>query len=104
MKRLFDLVFSLIGIVLTSPFLFIVLVMVWNKDKSNPLYIANRVGVNGKEFKMFKVRTMVINADSNSVDSTSINYPRITQIGSFIRKYSQIVRIYLYIQRFCKRG
>ena len=100
MKRLFDLVFSLIGIVLTSPFLFIILVMVWNKDKSNPLYIANRVGVNGKEFKMFKVRTMVINADSNLVDSTSINDPRITQIGSFIRKYKidelpQLINIFL---------
>ena len=100
MKRLFDLVFSLIGILLTSPFLFIILVMVWNKDKSNPLYIANRVGINGTEFKMLKVRTMVINADSNSVDSTSINDPRITQIGAFIRKYKidelpQLINIFL---------
>ena len=100
MKRLFDIVFFFYRHLLTSPILLIILLMVWSKDKSNPLYIANRVGINGKEFKMFKVRTMIINADSNLVDSTSINDPRITQIGAFIRKYKidelpQLINIFL---------
>ena len=100
MKRAFDLVFSLFGIVLTFPFIIIILILVWNKDKANPFYIANRVGINGREFKMLKVRTMVVNADSNLVDSTSINDPRITKIGLIIRKYKidelpQLINIFL---------
>ena len=87
MKRLFDIVFSLFGLLITSPFIAFFLFLVWSKDKSNPLYIANRVGVNGNEFKMIKIRTMKINADKSGVDSTSVNDPRITRIGSTIRKY-----------------
>lgn len=87
MKRLFDIFFSIFGILIISPFLFIILFMVWKKDKSNPLYIAKRVGKNGKEFNLIKIRTMIINADKNKVDSTSVNDKRITKIGSRIRKY-----------------
>tara|TARA_B100001248_G_C27275283_1_gene405037 strand:+ start:133 stop:864 length:732 start_codon:yes stop_codon:yes gene_type:complete len=87
MKRFFDIFFSIFGILIISPFLFIILFMVWKKDKSNPLYIAKRVGKNGKEFNLIKIRTMIINADKNNVDSTSVNDKRITKIGSRIRKY-----------------
>ncbi len=87
MKRLFDILFSLIGIIITAPLQLIVIFLVWVRDKSNPLYIANRVGIYGMDFKIFKIRTMEINADKCGIDSTSENDPRITKIGSIIRKY-----------------
>ena len=100
MKRFFDIFFSIFGLIITSPFLFIILFMVWNKDKSNPFYISKRVGKKGKEFKLIKIRTMVKNADKSNVDSTSISDKRITKIGSKIRKYKidelpQLLNIFL---------
>ena len=56
MKRLFDIVFSLLGLLITTPIIAIFLYLVWSKDKSNPFYIAKRVGVNGNTFKMIKIR------------------------------------------------
>ena len=73
MKRLFDILFSIFGLIIVSPFLSIILTIVWHKDKSNPFYISRRVGKNGKEFKLIKIRTMIKNADKSNVDSTSIS-------------------------------
>ena len=87
MKRIFDLFFSLVGVVFLSPIIFIALLLVWIEDKNNPFYFAKRVGKNGKNFKMIKVRTMIINADKSGVDSTSLNDKRITNIGKLIRSY-----------------
>ena len=85
MKRLFDIFFSIFGLIIISPFLSIILIMVWHRDKSNNFYISKRVGKDGKEFNLIKIRTMVKNADKSNVDSTSINDKRITKIGSKIR-------------------
>ena len=87
MKRLFDIIFALFGLIFTCPLQLIFLSLVWKEDKYNPFYIARRVGKNGNIFKMIKIRTMVVNADLSGVDSTSDNDPRITRIGSLIRKY-----------------
>ena len=61
--------------------------LVWREDKFNPFYFAERVGKNGKVFKMIKIRTMVINASSTGVDSTAADDKRITKIGRILRKY-----------------
>ena len=87
MKRIFDICFSLFGLILTLPIIVPFLIIVWLKDKSNPFYISKRVGKNGNLFKLIKIRTMVINADISGVNSTSLNDPRITSIGLIIRKY-----------------
>ena len=87
MKRIFDICFSLFGLILTLPIIVPFLIIVWLKDKSNPFYISKRVGENGNLFKLIKIRTMVINADISGVNSTSLNDPRITSIGLIIRKY-----------------
>tara|TARA_Y100001970_G_C14257765_1_gene876871 strand:- start:9689 stop:10420 length:732 start_codon:yes stop_codon:yes gene_type:complete len=87
MKRSLDILLSLFGLIIVAPFVFTALILVWLEDRSSPVYIANRVGRNGREFKMIKIRTMIVNADSNGVDSTSSNDPRITRVGKFIRKY-----------------
>ncbi len=87
MKRVFDFVFSLVGIIVFSPVLLVLIVLVWLQDWHSPFYIAERVGKNGKTFKMVKLRSMVINADKSGVDSTSVNDKRITAVGHFIRKF-----------------
>ena len=87
MKRFFDLILSIIGIILTSPIILIFSFLIWLKDNQNPIYISNRIGYKGRNFKMYKLRSMIINADKTGVDSTSSNDPRITPTGKFIRKY-----------------
>jgi lipopolysaccharide/colanic/teichoic acid biosynthesis glycosyltransferase len=82
-----DLFISSMILVFFGPILLLLLFMVWVQDFRSPLYIALRVGRGGASFKMFKLRTMVINADRSGVDSTSASDPRITSIGAFIRKW-----------------
>ena len=100
MKRLFDLFLSFFGIIFLSPLILIASLLIYSQDLHNPFYISKRVGKNEKIFNMIKLRSMVINADKNKVDSTSKNDPRITKIGSFIRKLkldelSQIINVFI---------
>lgn len=87
MKRLFDIVASFVGLVLASPVLLPVMFLVWRQDRHSPFYVAPRVGQGGAQFKMVKLRSMVINADKTGVDSTGANDNRITPVGHFIRRY-----------------
>jgi lipopolysaccharide/colanic/teichoic acid biosynthesis glycosyltransferase len=87
LKRLIDIVFSLLGLIVTSPILLPVMFLVWKQDKHSPFYVAERVGKDFKPFRMVKLRSMIKNADISGVDSTSVNDMRITPIGQFIRKY-----------------
>ena len=87
LKRLFDIFFSFILLIIFSPIITIFSFLIWNQDKKSPFYIAERVGKNEKLFKMVKFRSMVINADKSGVDSTSDNDERITPLGQLIRKY-----------------
>jgi lipopolysaccharide/colanic/teichoic acid biosynthesis glycosyltransferase len=86
MKRLFDFCASLFGLVLFSPVLLVLCILVWLQDRHSPFYIPWRTGRNEKPYKMVKLRSMVIRADKNKVDSTANNDPRITAVGRFIRK------------------
>ena len=87
MKRLLDVIFSLAGIIIFSPIIFIFGILIWLQDFGNPFYISKRVGKNFKEFNLIKLRSMVLNADKSGVDSTSSNDKRITKIGNIVRKY-----------------
>ena len=87
LKRLFNIFFSFIFIIIFSPIIIIFSFLIWNQDKKSPFYIAERVGKKEKIFKMIKFRSMVINADKSGVDSTSDNDERITPLGQLIRKY-----------------
>lgn len=87
MKRLFDVVVSLAGLIVAAPVLIPVCILIWLQDFASPFYIAPRVGKNGKIFKMVKLRSMVMNADKSGVDSTGANDRRITPIGKFVRSY-----------------
>ena len=87
MKRIFDFILALIGLIISSPILLPVIFLVWIQDWHSPFYIAPRVGKDEKPFKMLKLRSMIVNADKSGVDSTSSNDKRITGVGKFIRKY-----------------
>ena len=86
LKRVIDIFFSGIGLLLFSPLLIIVSIIVFLQDFNNPLYIAPRVGRDRKQFMMVKLRSMIVFADKSGVDSTSQDDKRITWIGKFIRK------------------
>ena len=85
MKRLFDILASGLGLLVLSP-LFLVLA-IWIKfDSEGPVFYRQvRVGRNNKDFKIFKFRSMRINADKGSLVTIGDD-PRITRSGRFIRK------------------
>ena len=87
MKRLMDIVISLAGLLIASPVLIIVSFLVWVQDFKMPFYIPYRVGKDQKQFKMIKLRSMIVNADASGVDSTGANDSRITSVGHLIRKF-----------------
>jgi lipopolysaccharide/colanic/teichoic acid biosynthesis glycosyltransferase len=87
MKRLFDVAFSLTGLLILSPIFLLFMILIWLQDFHSPFYIAPRVGKNGKIFKMVKLRSMIVNADKSGVDSTKSDDKRITWVGHFIRKF-----------------
>ena len=87
MKRVFDVSASFAVLVLTSPILITAMILVWFQDRHSPFYVANRVGRAGKEFKMVKLRSMVVDADKTGVDSTKASDGRITPVGHFIRRF-----------------
>ena len=85
MIRVADLLFSLIGLIVLSPVILIFALLIVIDDFGSPLYIQQRVGINGKTFKLLKLRSMK-NRSGGLLISTS-NDSRITAIGKFIRKY-----------------
>ena len=68
MKRLFDFILSLIGIIVLMPIIIIFSLLIYFQDFKSPFYVADRVGKNGKLFKMIKFRSMIVNASSSGVD------------------------------------
>lgn len=87
MKRSLDLVCSLCGLIVFSPLLLVVMFLVWRQDGGSPFYIAPRTGRGMRQFKMYKLRSMIKNADKSGVDSTAASDMRITPVGHFIRRY-----------------
>ncbi|MGB0805859.1 MAG: sugar transferase [Salibacteraceae bacterium] len=86
LKRLFDIVSSLLVLILVSPFFILVSILIVLDSKGGVFYKQNRVGLNGKEFKLFKFRTM--RPDSDGVKITiGDRDPRVTNVGYYLRKY-----------------
>jgi lipopolysaccharide/colanic/teichoic acid biosynthesis glycosyltransferase len=86
-KRIFDFTFSLFALIIFSPVIIIISLIIWLYDFGPVFYMAPRVGKNGKLFKMFKFRSMVVNADKIGASSTTKSDKRITPIGRFVRNY-----------------
>lgn len=86
-KRIIDVIVAFAALMVFCPIILGLLLIVFVFDKHNPLYIAPRVGRNGKLFSLIKIRTMKIIPDLNNVDTTSSFDPRITAVGKFLRKF-----------------
>jgi len=86
-KRIFDLFFVIPGLIVLLPIFALVALIIKLKDGGNVLFKQTRVGKNGKHFKVLKFRTMVMNAEQLGDKITTGSDPRITPIGSFLRKY-----------------
>ncbi len=69
------------------PLIIVFSLLIWLQDFKSPFYIADRVGKYGKQFKMIKFRSMIVNASSSGVDSTAEDDNRITDIGKVVRKF-----------------
>ncbi len=87
-KRLFDIIFSFIGLIFISPFLLIFALKVKFSSKGPVFFRGRRVGKNEKVFRIFKFRTMVENAENLGGPSTAADDPRLTKIGKFLRKHN----------------
>ena len=85
-KRVTDIVFSLIAIILLSPVLLILAIAVKITSPGPIFYRGVRTGRFGRTFRIFKFRTMIVGADKGA-GTTSKNDPRLTSIGKFVRKY-----------------
>ena len=87
MKRIFDFVCSLIGLLLIWPLLLVL--AIWIKlDSSGPIFYRGvRAGKFGKPFRIFKLRSMVVNADRIGGAETPADDARITRVGDFLRHY-----------------
>ncbi len=86
-KRIFDIIASTIGLVVLGPCMFFIAWRIRYEDGGPVFYRGERMGLNGKPFRIFKFRSMVVNAEKVGPSSTSEDDARITKIGRFLRKY-----------------
>ena len=85
-KRIFDIVISFVGLLILFPF-FLIIALLIKIDSKGPVFFKQiRVTKGGKEFKIFKYRTMKVGSDKYSQITVGKD-ERITKIGSFLRKY-----------------
>lgn len=97
-KRAFDILASLIGLIVLSPFLLLVAIVIFVDDPhASPIFVQTRITKGGKEFRFYKFRSMIANAESlldslldrNEVDGPVFKIkddPRITRVGRWIRR------------------
>jgi len=86
-KRLFDLMITIPMLLLVSPFFLIIALLIKLGSKGPVFYMQTRVGLNSRDFKIFKFRTMQMNADKAGLLTVGGRDPRVTPIGYFLRKY-----------------
>jgi len=87
LKRLFDITACLVALLLLFPFFAVVAISIKLNSPGPFFYRGWRIGLGGKPFRIFKFRTMVVDAEKIGGPSTALNDPRLTKIGKFLRKY-----------------
>jgi len=88
-KNIIDFVLALVGLILLSPLFLIVAILIKIDSKGPVFFVQERLGKNGKIFKIYKFRTMVEGAIKMGTGlRTNENDPRITRVGSVLRKTS----------------
>lgn len=99
LKRTMDVVCSSIGLIILSPIFLVTAILIRLESEGNSIFSQERVGRNGKKFRMYKFRSMVVNAEELKDKLSAKNEmagpmfkmkedPRVTKIGRFIRKTS----------------
>jgi lipopolysaccharide/colanic/teichoic acid biosynthesis glycosyltransferase len=86
-KRIFDLIFSTIGLLFLSPIFVVIAVWIKLDSPGSILFRQVRIGRFGKPFRIYKFRTMAVDADSKGRQITAGDDPRITRTGRFLRRY-----------------
>ena len=87
LKRAMDVLVSVVGLLVLSPAWILAAFLVYREDPGPVIYKSSRVGRNGKEFRMWKFRTMVQNADRIGGPSTAADDPRLLKSSRTLRKY-----------------
>ncbi len=100
LKRIFDIFCSLVGLVLLFPLFIVIYILIISESKGGAFYIQSRVGKNGKNFNLFKFRTMYINSDKKGLLTVGGKDSRITKIGYYLRRYKldelpQLLNVFL---------
>ena len=85
-KRFIDLTLSLIGLLCLAPIAPLIALLIWSQDRGPILYTQERVGLYGVPFKIYKFRTMRINAERTGAQWAQENDQRITYLGRILRK------------------
>ena len=86
-QRLFDISVSLVAILITLPVVALACFLIWAEDGHSPIYRGVRVGLDGKDFGMIKLRTMVPNGERFGGSSTASSDQRLTKLGRTLRRY-----------------
>lgn len=100
LKRIFDIIVSFMGLILLIPFFIIVSFIIKLDSKGPVFYKQLRIGKDKKEFKIFKFRTMVVNAENKGMQITVDGDDRITKSGHFLRSIKvdelpQLINVFL---------
>lgn len=81
-----DIIFSLVGLIISAPIIFVVSVLIKIETPGPAFFVQERVGLNGEYFKLYKLRSMGVDAEKNGAQWAEKNDPRVTKVGAFIRK------------------
>lgn len=87
MIRFFDIIFSIIGLVILSPLFIVLYLLIRIESKGGGFYSQERIGKNGKPFKLYKFRSMRIGSDKMGLITIGEKDNRITKTGFILRKY-----------------
>ena len=85
-KSSIEFIFSLLLLIIAVPICILACIAIYVELRVNPIYTQNRVGLNGKIFKIYKLRSMYIDAEKDGAKWASENDERITKVGRIIRK------------------
>jgi lipopolysaccharide/colanic/teichoic acid biosynthesis glycosyltransferase len=86
-KRSFDVVFSLLSLIILSPLLLVIGLIIKLDSKGPILFVQPRVGMNNIDFNIFKFRTMYVESDKKGLLTIGNKDSRITKVGYFLRRY-----------------
>ncbi|MEH6908136.1 exopolysaccharide biosynthesis polyprenyl glycosylphosphotransferase [Neobacillus drentensis] len=86
LKRVFDIILSTLGLITSAPVIIFFIIFIKVETPGPAFFFQERVGLGGKYFNVIKLRSMGIDAEKNGAQWAQKNDPRVTRIGSFIRK------------------